>query len=217
MLLSTLLVAGAFAASPLGDRVGHGAQVIWAGLDYSTTEVFVPETFSDPNEKVFWSPGGGLDDRITRFASPAEAWIALTTDWNTMFLSGLYKKIEKELDVDLVAQLPEADGQTQPRMADWFQAASLATEHPPSFTVADVATRVNGWKLTSSTGTGLGFIVERLSKNEDKGCAWPVFFDVASREVLYTERLCDGPSGMEFRNYWFNPLVDITKAMLARV
>ncbi len=83
---------------------------------------------------------------------------------------------------------------------DWFQPASLASEHPASLTAADVSTRVKGWTLSSTVGTGLGFVVERLAKQEDKGCARPVFFDVASREVLYTARLCDDLSGMELRN-----------------
>ena len=212
-----LLPHPAFSASPLRDRFGHGARIVWAGLDYSATEVFVPETFADPEERVFWGPGGGLDDRITRFATPAEAWMALTTDWNTMYKHELFKKVEKTLDVVLVAELPEPDGQTAAKSADWFQASSRASEASEAFTAADLAARVKAWKLMSNSGTGFGIVVERISKSEDQACAWPVIFDVASRDVLFGERLCDAPTGMEFRNYWFNPLVDITKTALVKM
>jgi hypothetical protein len=204
-----LLLSSLTLAAGLGDRLIPGATVVWAGLDYSTAEMFVPETFNDPAEKVFWGPGGGLSDRITKFASPDLAWTQLVTDWNTMYVNEGLKRFEKDMTVDLVVELPAPDGQTNPRTSQWFRPEQTASVAPSVFDAAAVAARVATWKLTSTSGTGLGVIVDRLSNAEDRACAWPVYFDVATREVLWTERLCSHPVGIGFRNYWFNPINDV--------
>ncbi len=221
MLLATLAFVCSDAwAGPLSaakDRLGRGNPVVWVGLDYSTTLILVPEAFDDPEEKIFWGPGGGMDDLITRFAGPRDVWSRLTTDWNAMFLHGLYKKVEKALDIRMTVALPDPDGQTLPHGPPWFLAASRSPEFAMLLTDAEVKARAASWKVDARTGTGFGILVERLSKEEDRGCAWPVIFDLASREVLYTERLCSSPSGIGFRNYWFNPLADIVKAMVKKL
>ena len=47
------------------------------------------------------------------------------------------------------------------------------------------------------------FIVDRLVKSEARGAVYLVFFDLASREVIATERVIGRASGVAFRNYWF--------------
>lgn len=205
------LLSFALAAPPLSGRVAPGEPLIWAGIDYSIAEFYVPERFDDPEARVYWGPGGGLDDRIGRYPTPEAVFTQLTADWNAMFVNELGKKVEKGLDVRLVRDLPEADGQTIRREGGWFRAESAAASAPSTVDAAAVKARVAAWSLTSTKGTGFGVIADRFSKAEDQGCLWPVYFDVASREVLWTERICKRPTGMEFRNYWYNPLVDVVK------
>ncbi|MDP2307872.1 MAG: hypothetical protein Q8P18_17735 [Pseudomonadota bacterium] len=202
-------------ADPVDDRLTPGATVVWAGLDYSRAVMYVPETFADPEARVFWGPGGGLSDRIARYAGPGDVWTQLTVDWNAMFLGDLLKRIEKDLVIDLVAELPEPDGQTAPRTAGWFRPEALGRD-AARFTEAEIAAMVHGWKLTSTSGTGFGIVVERIAKVSDEACVWPVFFDVASRDMLSAERLCKAPGGMEFRNYWYNPIINAVQDVIKR-
>lgn len=212
MLLALLPLA---LADAVDDRLTPGAQVIWAGLDYSRVEMYVPDTFGDPDARVFWGPGGGLPDRVARYATPGDVWTQLTVDWNAMFVGDLSKRVEKDLTIDLVHELPEPDGQTAPRTDGWFRPEALVKD-APVLTEGDVAALVRGWRLTSSSGTGFGIVAERLSKVEDRACVWLVFFDVASRDLLDAERVCKAPGGMEFRNYWYNPIINAVQGMIKR-
>lgn len=200
-------------ADDLRLRLTPGERVVWAGLDYSPVQIYVPETFSDPEARIFWGPGGGLFDRIARYASPGEVWSQLTVDWNAMFLNDLQKRIEKDLVIDLVPELPQPDGQTKARTEDWFLPAALVVD-ATKLDGQDIAASARGWKLSSTKGLGLGIVVERISKLEDSECVWPVFFDVGSRKVLFAERICKSPGGMEFRNYWYNPLINAMEQVI---
>jgi hypothetical protein len=212
-VLLALALAPFAHADAVDDRLTPGARVVWAGLDYSRVEIFVPETFSDPDARVFWGPGGGLSDRVARYAGPGEVWAQLTVDWNAMFLNDLMKRMEKDLTIDLVAELPEPDGQTAPRKDGWFRPEALAKD-AARLTEDDVAALVRRWNLTSTSGTGFGIVVDRLSKPEDAACVWPVFFDVKTREVLSADRICKSPGGMEFRNYWYNPTINAVQEII---
>jgi hypothetical protein len=50
------------------------------------------------------------------------------------------------------------------------------------------------------------FIVDRLVKKQETGCTYVVFFDVQSRKITHSERICAGAGGGGFRNYWFRPI-----------
>jgi hypothetical protein len=70
----------------------------------------------------------------------------------------------------------------------------------------DIAAVVKGYELKCSKGLGLVFIMDRLVRAQQKGCLYVVFFDISSRKVVYSERLCEKASGAGFRNYWFGPV-----------
>jgi len=62
------------------------------------------------------------------------------------------------------------------------------------------------YKLTKDKGLGLVFIMDRLVKAQQTGCLYVVFFDIASRKVVRSERVCADAGGIGFRNYWFKPI-----------
>jgi hypothetical protein len=53
------------------------------------------------------------------------------------------------------------------------------------------------------------FIMDRLVKAQETGCMYVVFFDVASRKVVHSERVCERAGGIGFRNYWFRPVKNV--------
>ena len=54
----------------------------------------------------------------------------------------------------------------------------------------------------SGEGLGLVYVVEALNKTEEKAVVHVVFFDVASKEILWTKEYTEKPRGFGFRNYW---------------
>ena len=64
---------------------------------------------------------------------------------------------------------------------------------------------VAAYSLHVESGVGLTFLMESLLKEQQKGCLIITFFDIASREVLWSERRCELTAGFGFRNYYFRP------------
>jgi len=77
---------------------------------------------------------------------------------------------------------------------------------PSDSTPAELEKQVASYKLTKTSGLGLVFIMDRLVKAQETGCLYVVFFDVSSRKVLLSERVCEKTGGIGFRNYWFRPI-----------
>ena len=74
----------------------------------------------------------------------------------------------------------------------------------------DIAKAVKSYKMENKSGLGAVFIVDRLVKQDKKGqgAVYVVYFDVASREVLFTQRKVSNATGFGFRNYWFRVIKD---------
>lgn len=57
------------------------------------------------------------------------------------------------------------------------------------------------------------FIVDRLVKAQETGCIYIVFFDVASRKVIFSEREIVEAGGAGFRNHWFGAVENAVKKL----
>ena len=84
---------------------------------------------------------------------------------------------------------------------------------PTHITAADIADIIRSYKLENQNGLGLVFIMDRLVKTQETGCMHVVFFDVASRKVVLSERVCEKAGGIGFRNYWFRPIKGAVKQL----
>ena len=165
-----LLVAPALAG--VYSQLTAAPAVVWAGADYSAAEIYVPETFTDPNEKFYFAPGGGLLDVVRRFKDPQEAFKLLTEDWNTMLQNTMFKEFEEVLQRNLVADLPTPAGQTIHK-DPYFYSNYEAKTRPSAFTRETVVGLVKKYKLKEKEGIGLAFVVERFSADDKEGCVWP--------------------------------------------
>ncbi len=194
-------------AGEVHARVADSHAVTWVGLDYTLTRMYVPEPLGTPGEKVFWGPGGGLRDFVGTFDSPQDAWLRLCSDWNTMFVNERVQSLRDDLEAKVEVALPGACGPTRTRSDHWFD--SEFERAGPMLTEADIAERVR--QYPGGTGVGYAVVVERISKPDKAACGWPVFYDRATSAVLRTERMCVKPSGMEFRNYWFNAVAELAE------
>jgi len=59
------------------------------------------------------------------------------------------------------------------------------------------------------------FIADRLVRMDKKGegAVYVVAFNLASRDVIFSERVVSRASGFGFRNYWFRVVKDAEKAL----
>ena len=211
-----LLLTEVALASGVAAQLEAAPTMVWAGLDYSKVHIYTPETFADPEARVFWDPGGGLGDLVTRFKTPEEAWDRLVQDWNSMAVHDHVEDLEEALQREIVVDLITPAGPTNKKDDVFFESVYDA-KNAPEFNQATIQDMVKKYRLKEKKGVGMVYIVERLSYPDKEVCAWPTFFDLDTKAVFYTDRVCKKPGGSGYRNYWFNiipaSVKDIVKAI----
>ncbi|MCW3070636.1 MAG: hypothetical protein JWO44_526 [Bacteroidetes bacterium] len=60
-------------------------------------------------------------------------------------------------------------------------------------------------------GIGLTFIVENFNKNMEMADVYVTFFDIATKKVLFTEKMSGKTIGVGMRNYWAGAIKNILK------
>jgi hypothetical protein len=84
--------------------------------------------------------------------------------------------------------------------ADKIKSSSSAEEN--RLDAAAIANIVSSYDLSGKSGIGLVFIVENLNKTSAKGSMYVTFIDMASKKVLFTERMSGKAGGFGNKNYW---------------
>jgi len=144
----------------------------------------------------------------TDFARPDQIFPGMLAAWNGLFMNEMLPKLEKiaksvTTDLSAVEASNEKASATQIEREDGSREEKVAPTHIKE---GDIAEMVRGYKLKNTQGVGLVFIMDRLVKMQETGCMYVVFFDVGSRNILHSERVCAPAGGMGFRNYWFRPI-----------
>jgi hypothetical protein len=116
-------------------------------------------------------------------------------------LEAMAKSVRTDLDA-----VTTANGGAKSTQIDHTDGSREEMVTPSNTTEADIAAVVKHYKLKNDKGLGLVFVMDRLVKAQEVGCLYVVFFDVDSRKVLSSERLCEKAGGFGFRNYWFRPV-----------
>jgi len=197
LITALCLLTGLLATLPAAETTGTPKSpppktdtVVWAGLDYSMVRMIGPGEFSNP-ETIF--PG-------------------MLEAWNNLSLQERIKFVEKQIKKNLITDI---GGVTEANKA----ATSKQIINSPGpddtiekshITAQDIAKAVKSYKMENKSGLGAVFIVDRLVKQDKKGqgAVYVVYFDVASREVLFTQRKVSNATGFGFRNYWFRVIKD---------
>lgn len=68
---------------------------------------------------------------------------------------------------------------------------------------------VSAYSLPHKEGTGMILIARMLDKKAAKGTFDIVFFDIATRNILYTKRVTKKAGGAGLRNYWAHPVYEM--------
>jgi hypothetical protein len=160
--------------------------LVWCGLDYSMVKMIGTDGFRDP-DKIF--PG-------------------MLEAWNALFMKEMLPRLEKmapSAQTDLKA-VDARNAKASAKQIEHEDGTRAEKVDPSHITEADIAKAVGSYKLTKDTGLGLVFIVDRLVHAQKTGCLYVVFFDLASRKVVRSERICADAAGFGFRNFWFHPV-----------
>jgi len=193
-LICGLLAAAAVAAEK--NPLLAAPQMVWAGLDYSHVRMI-----------------GGAD----AFKDPDAIFAGEFESWNRLFLKERLKLIEKESRKEVVVDI---------------DAVTVANQHPDSkqivsspgaddlissshLTAANIAEFVKAYDFKEKTGLAVVFIADRLVHvgKKGEGAVYVVAFDLATREVLFSERVVARAGGYGFRNYWFRVIKDAEKVL----
>ena len=160
--------------------------LVWCGLDYSMVKMI-----------------GTMD-----FFQPQQIFPGMLTAWNGLFMKEMLPELENmaksvRADTDGVEERNSKATANQIEHKDGSREEMVKASH---IIEANIAEAVASYKLKSKQGLGLVFIMDRLVKAQRTGCLYVVFFDVATRKVIHSERMCAEAAGMGFRNYWFRPV-----------
>jgi hypothetical protein len=60
------------------------------------------------------------------------------------------------------------------------------------------------------------FIMESMDKSSKQANMFVTFVDMASRKVLFTERMSGEAGGFGFRNYWVRPVSEVIEKIQKR-
>lgn len=144
--------------------------LVWCGLDYSKVKMIGTADFRQP-EQIF--PG-------------------MLNAWNSLFMKEMLPEIESmakvvRVDTAAVTERNAKATSNQIERRDGTRSEMVNTSH---LTERDIAEMVSSCKLEQTNGLGLVYIMDRLVKNQDAGCLYVVFFDIQSRAVVRSERMC---------------------------
>ena len=155
----------------------NSAKLVWFGVDMSHSKLVGTEGFTDPYD-------------IQKRYVPA---------WNSLVLSEAEKydvrKFFKNGEVvnDILA-VEAVNEKINP--GEWVQTSTYTLDK------SEITGMVKKYKSNEKEGLGLVFIVESFDKTKETGFIYVTFFNIATKEVILTEKLSGKAGGFGVRNYW---------------
>jgi len=201
ILIATLLLSLSGMRLIRAEEASSSSTLVWCGLDYSMVKMIGTADFRDP-DKIF--PG-------------------FLVEWNSLFMKEMLPELEKiagAVQSDL-GGVQARNAQASPNQIQREDGTRDEEVTPTHITEDNITSAVRSYSLKTDKGLGLVFIMDRLVKAQAKaqstGCLYVVFFDVGSRKVVLSQRLCEPAGGAGFRNYWFKPIKSVVKNKLHKM
>jgi len=168
-------------------------EIVWFGLDFSKAK-FVgafdqgmglgPATGNDIKNKY----AGGWNDLIAKEQPKYDLRKTFKKD-NVIYDLKSMAEINKNLDADACMVYNEG------KIAE-SDIPAMIKKYTPDI---------------KKEGVGLSFIVENFNKNTQMADVYVTFFDIASKKLLFTEKVSGKALGVGMRNYWAGAIKDILK------
>lgn len=177
-----------FTGSEPDSKVFTTPDLVWAGIDFSEAKLIGPEGFSDP-----------YDIRNRFFISWNNLIIAESDKYN---IEKFYRKDQVINDLSVVSrrnEMPDAD--------------SLVINESYSFEEGKLESIIKSYDLEKSQkGVGLVYVVESFNKTGIIASVNVVFFDISTKDILWTRRYQEKPVGFGLRNYWAGAIYKVMKS-----
>ncbi len=174
-----LLSANSLFAQKKADILNEATPMTYLGVDFSRTKVIndFAATASDIKNRHF----PGINQVI--IAEPKKF------DWPKYLDRGNITN-----DIAAVTAINEK--------VDEKDISSTSTADETHLKESDIQGMVNKYDLSGKKGVGLVVIMESLSKPAEAASMYITFIDMATKKVLYTERMVEKAGGFGFRNYY---------------
>lgn len=175
-------------------------EMTWYGIDFSHVKLI--GTFSQ-----FGAVGEQDEDDIRRKYFPA--WNSLVIVESDKYdLQGAFRKNRVDYKLAMMEEVNAASSN-----AALVSVSEADRYHLDEAKIKDI---VSSYKTEEKKGVGLVFIAESLDKPLEQGAYYVTFFDIATKEVLFTKRMIGRAGGFGLRNYWAKTYYDVIKECRAQ-
>ncbi len=172
-------------------RLEDAREIHWLGIDYSAVQMVGRHAFQNP-------------DAI--FPGFLHAWNEFIGD-DPLLIPKMRSGVGARVIWGAGAMVPVNEAVTKDRIVARgdFKGRSITPDR--------LADMVEGYEITAKTGVGLVFAMDHMVKEKESACLYVTFFDLASRSVLQSQRVCGDARGWGFRNYWLGPIKDAVASL----
>lgn len=193
VLCLMILPLVSFGQKTMTDFLEENCDVVWFGLDFTKAKMIGEEGFSDPvaiKEDYFRKWNHLMISEGDKY------------DWGKALLIS-----DLKYDYDVVDVVN-----------DEVNVQSLVINRSHSIYDEDIESAVRNYTIKHfKEGIGVVIVVESFDKTKEQAFGYITFFDIASKKVLYKQRLIGSASGIGFRNFWAGAIHDWTKYTRGRV
>jgi hypothetical protein len=178
-MLSILLALPVFGQDK-ADVFNPSTEITWLGLDFSGAK------FIGDRERL------GSESDIRHLIDAINELMITEADKYNVAAAIQRKTVDNEIDV------------TNEHNAELDVLAMISADGKDHIHLnrSQVEEIISSYDFKGKSGIGLIFNVESFNKLLEEGSYWITFVNMASKEVLFTERVTAPPSGFGMRNFW---------------
>lgn len=169
--------------------------VTFMGVDFSNARYYGPTLTVDPKEMK--EQFTKINDLLVREASKYDIAKALHRTNQVGYATNIAESVNQKIDPGTIVMPPDAAKRT-------------------AFSPQTVEDFISHYTYPADgSGIGVVFVVEDILKNKEEEIFWATFVDLATKKMLYTEKMAGSGYGFGFRNHWAHPLNSGIKTMKA--
>jgi hypothetical protein len=185
--------------------------VLFLILEISTGNLFAQnrsKAFAESS--VTWY---GVDYSLVKFTLVTESTQQIVTNYLPAINAVIVQEQEKKYNIrkffnksNVTIELDNVNEHNQK-----IDPAQLALTHASSITQDEVNKLVKSYKTAGKKGMGLVFVAENMNKSTSIGSFYVVFFDLATKEIIDSQRFVGKAGGIGFRNFWAGAVYEVMK------
>lgn len=173
-----------------------GDSIVWFGIDFTKARMI--GEFSNLR---------GIDDEKPKLKD------GMIPAWNTLILNEqkkydickFFHKTNVYFDMNPVTKNNSLINEAQ------LSTPNEYTFKNPEETIAEVVKALPAGEKAS--GLGLVFVVESFNKVQDLSHIYVTFFDITTKQLIYSQKISKKPHGVGLRNFWAGGIFDTMKSV----